>query len=108
MLIILGIAIPYSAFIPFLIEHGLDVPLLIQQAGANGIAAFAWLDVVVSAVVVLVVAFSGKLITLKQAILVTILTCVAGVSAGLPLFFYFAVSAKNSGAAHSEQTSTAK
>lgn len=85
----LGVIIPYIAFIPFIIEHGLNIQLLIEQAIANRIAAFAWLDVIISAVTLLFVAFSGKLVTIKQAVGTTLLTCLAGVSAGLPLFFYF-------------------
>lgn len=62
------------------------------QAGANRIAAFAWLDVVVSAIALLVAAYSRKFISLRQAGIVTVLTLVAGVSAGLPMLFYFAAS----------------
>lgn len=90
-LVVAGVAVPYMAFVPFVAEHGLDVPLLIEQAGANRIATFAWLDVIVSAVVLLVAAYSRQFITLKQAGIVTILTLLAGVSAGLPMFFYFVV-----------------
>jgi hypothetical protein len=90
-LAIIGIVVPYMAFIPFVAEHGLDVPLLIEQAGANRIAAFAWLDVIVSAVVLLIAAYSRQFVTLKQAGIVTVLTLAAGVSAGLPMMFYFMV-----------------
>ena len=90
-LVIAGVTVPYLAFVPWVMEHGLDLPLLIEQAGANRIAAFAWLDVVVSAVALLVAAYSKQFITLKQAGIVTVLTLAAGVSAGLPMLFYFLV-----------------
>lgn len=90
-LVAIGVIVPYLAFVPFVAEHGLNVPLLIEQAGANRIAAFAWLDVIVSAVVLLIAAYSRQFVTLKQASIVTILTLAAGVSAGLPMFLYFVV-----------------
>jgi len=96
-LVIAGVAIPYTAFVPWAIEHGLDLPLLIQQAGASRIAAFAWLDVVVSAAALLVAAYGGRFISLKRAGVVTILTLVAGVSAGLPMLFYFMIADKQEG-----------
>lgn len=88
-LVVVGVVVPYLAFIPFVAEHGLNVPLLIEQASANAIAAFAWLDVIVSAVVLLIAAYSRQFVTLKQACIVTVLTLLAGVSAGLPMLFYF-------------------
>lgn len=91
-LTIIGVVIPYVAFVPFIMQHGLDVPLIIEQAAATRIAAFAWLDVLVSAIVLLIVAFGGRQITLRQAVCVALLTCAAGVSAGLPLYFYFSLS----------------
>ncbi len=93
VLAVAGVAIPYAAFLPFVAEHGLDVPLLVEQAAANRISAFAWLDVVVSAAVLLVAAYSGRFIPWKKALFVTVLTLCAGVSAGLPLFLYFALDA---------------
>lgn len=81
-LVVIGVVVPYMAFVPFVVEHGLNVPLLIEQASANRIAAFAWLDVIVSAVVLLVAAYSRQFITLKQAGIVTILTLLAGVWQG--------------------------
>lgn len=89
LLTIIGILIPYIGFGPFVLNHGLNLPLFIEQAGANGIAAFAWLDVLVSAVVLFTAVFAAKLISLKQGLFVFFITCISGVSAGLPLFFYF-------------------
>lgn len=94
VLAIIGVAVPYAAFIPFILDNGLNLPLIIEQAGENRIAAFAWLDVIVSAAALLVAAFSREFITFKQALVVTVLTCLAGVSAGLPMLFYFAIKQK--------------
>jgi hypothetical protein len=60
---VLGTALPYAMFIPWLLKNGLDLRLLLDQA-TPPIAAFAWLDVVIAAVVVLVLAikqiFAGQ------------------------------------------------
>lgn len=40
-LTIVGVVIPYIAFVPFIMQHGLDVSLVIEQATATRIAAFA-------------------------------------------------------------------
>lgn len=89
VLTVAGVVIPYYALVPFLLEHGLDIQLFLSQAAASRIAGFAWLDVIVSAIVILLAAFSGQFVTKKQAGYITILTVVAGGSAGLPLLLYF-------------------
>lgn len=94
LLVIAGVVVPYLAFVPWVMEHGLDLRLLAEQAGASHIAAFAWRDVVVSAVALLVVTYSKQFISLRQAVIVTVLTLAAGVSAGLPMLFYFVVADK--------------
>ncbi len=53
ILAILGAVLPYSQFVPFVLEHGLDLPLFFEQLFANDISAFFGLDVVVSAIVLL-------------------------------------------------------
>jgi len=69
------------------LKNGIDLRLLIDEATAP-IAAFAWLDVAVSAVVILVLAI--KQITGGQSRfwLVVVGTCGVGVSLGLPLYLY--------------------
>jgi Terpene cyclase DEP1 len=50
-----GTVLPYAMFIPWALKNGIDLRLLIDEA-TPPIAAFAWLDVAVSAIVVLVLA----------------------------------------------------
>jgi hypothetical protein len=50
-LCILGIVLPYSQFIPWLVENGLNAPLFFHQLFANRISGFFVWDVLVSAVV---------------------------------------------------------
>nr|WP_259398284.1 DUF2834 domain-containing protein [Pseudoalteromonas sp. SG44-17] len=54
VLTLLGILLPYGAFVPWVVTNGLDLGLLFNDAVTNSISVFAWLDVVVSAVVLLV------------------------------------------------------
>ncbi len=48
---VLGLLLPFTQFVPWLFEFGLDLPLLLSEASATHLFAFAWLDVVVTAVV---------------------------------------------------------
>lgn len=88
----LGVIVPNIAFIPWLLQHGFAPALFLEQAFASRIAAFFTLDVVASAVTVLVV---GALNLPRREILLVALACFAiGVSAALPLLFYFLASAQ--------------
>lgn len=88
LLCIAGTVLPLSQFVPWLAAHGLDVPLLLQQATSSSIAAFAWSDVLVSgvAVAVFVVAESRRLAMRRMWLP---LSCLAvGPSLALPLFLF--------------------
>lgn len=87
----IGIIIPYMAFIPFLTKHGLNIQLFIEQATSTRISTFAWLDIIISVLTILLVATSSKLMTFRQATFVILLSLVAGASASLPLLFYFLI-----------------
>ena len=51
---LLGLVLPYSQFIPWIIEqHALNISIFMQDLFANRIAAFFALDVIVSAIVLL-------------------------------------------------------
>lgn len=89
-LAVLGAALPLSAFIPWLIQHGLDIDVFVAELFANRISAFFGWDVIVSVLTLLVtvVLFPGKLTT-SQRVYVG-LGSLVGSSLGLPLYFYFA------------------
>lgn len=87
ILSLLGVALPLSQLIPWLLQHGLNLPLLIDQAFGERISAFAWLDVVVSAVVLLVfILWEGRRIGMKNLWIPIVGLFSIGVSLGLPLF----------------------
>jgi len=86
-LCILGTILPYSQFIPWLADNGLNMGLLVQEAAQLRIGAFAWLDALVSVVVVYAfILYEGRQLDIKKLWLPMIGTITVGVSLGLPLF----------------------
>jgi hypothetical protein len=86
---ILGLVLPYSQFVPWVLEHGLNGSLLLHELFANRISAFFGIDVIVSALVVISFASSeGARLGIRHIWLPIIAVCLVGVSLGLPLFLY--------------------
>jgi hypothetical protein len=50
---VLGLVLPYSQFVPWLLEHGLNSALFVRELFVNRISAFFAMDVIVSAIVVI-------------------------------------------------------
>ena len=89
LLCVLGTALPYSQFLPWLVKHGLDLPLFFRLLFANPIAGFFGLDVVVSALVLWIFIFAeGRRLDIQHLWLPVVASLVAGVSLGFPLFLY--------------------
>ncbi|MFK3872641.1 DUF2834 domain-containing protein [Pseudoalteromonas rhizosphaerae] len=89
VLTLLGILLPYGAFVPWLVTNGLDLGLLFNDAVTNSISVFAWLDVVVSAVVLLgFIIVDGRRNKVKYRYFAVLGTLFVGVSFGLPLYLY--------------------
>lgn len=87
LLSILGIVLPYMEFIPWIGENGFNLTLLLNEARENRISTFAWLDVIISAVVLIgFILYEGKRIGIKHKWIPIIGTLTVGVSFGLPLF----------------------
>lgn len=83
---LLGSIIPYGAFLPWLIENGANLSLFFEMAIANPISLFAWLDVLITLIVFIIVdAKTNKVAYWYLALVGTV--CV-GVSCGLPLYLY--------------------
>ena len=84
---LIGIVLPYWQFLPWLAEHGFAPIELVIEAASTRISAFAWLDVLVSAVVLLTfVDVESKRLNMKYRWAPWIATLTVGVSLGLPLF----------------------
>jgi len=89
ILSVLGIVLPYSQFVPWLLEHGLNLNLLFCELFANRISAFFAMDVIVSAIVLIwFIQTEGKRLCVRFLWLPTIATLIAGVSFGFPLFLF--------------------
>jgi hypothetical protein len=89
VLCVLGVVLPYWQFLPWVAANGLNMPLFFQQLFANHIGAFFGLDVLVSAVALLVFARSESARLGPRARWLTLLAVLTvGVSLGLPLLLY--------------------
>jgi hypothetical protein len=88
-LALIGAVLPYSQFLPWLAEHGPNVPLLFTELFSTRAGAFFGLDVLVSAVVLIgFIRREGTRRKMSTLWLPIAATCLIGVSCGLPLFLY--------------------
>lgn len=88
-LCIVGTVLPYSQFVPFLRQHGLDLRLFLDQLFANSVSGFFAMDVIVSSVVLWVLVFvEGRRAGVKHLWAPIAANLAVGVSLGLPLFLY--------------------
>jgi Terpene cyclase DEP1 len=89
VLCLLGTVLPYTQFIPFLHQHGLNLGLFFDQLFANRIAGFFGWDVIVSSVVLWVfVVVDGRRHGVRHLWAPIAGNLAVGVSLGLPLFLY--------------------
>lgn len=87
ILCILGTVLPYSQFVPFLVERGLDLQLFFDQLFANRISSFFGMDLIVSSLVLWVfVSWEGSRLGMKNLWVYIASNLLVGVSLGLPLF----------------------
>jgi len=86
---VLGLLLPYSQFLPWLSEHGLDLALFVRELFVNRISAFFATDVIISAMVLIwFIQSEGKRLRVRLLWLPTVGTLLAGVSFGFPLFLF--------------------
>ena len=89
ILCVVGVALPYTQFVPWLAENGLDLPLFFRQLFANRVGGFFGMDVFVSTAALLVFSFAeGARLGVRGRWLPAAAALVVGVSLGLPLFLY--------------------
>ena len=81
----IGLILPYSQFIPFLLENGVNIGLIVHEITAYRLSAFAWLDVVITAVVVIVAVYEEKIERWWIPVAASLLV---GPSCGLPLYLF--------------------
>jgi len=89
VLCIVGTILPYSQFIPFLREHGLDLRLFLEQLFSNRIGGFLGMDVIASSLALWVFVFAeGRRAGVRHLWAPIAANLAVGVSLGLPLFLY--------------------
>lgn len=87
LLCILGTVLPYSQFIPFLVEHGLDLNLFWQQLFVNRISSFFGMDLIITSIVLWIFIFSeGIRLKMSNLWIYIASNLLVGVSLALPLF----------------------
>ena len=86
-LCIIGTVLPYTQFIPRVVENGLNVPFLVDQIVSSRLAALDWLHVIVAALALFVFIISdGRRHQVPGLRLPIVGTRTVGVSLGLPLY----------------------
>ena len=87
-LFVIGTVVPYLAFVPWVLDHGFDISLMVEQLFGNRISAFFGLDVIVSTIVFWVfLNWEGKRVGVPLwPPLIASLSI--GLSSALPLFLF--------------------
>ncbi|MCO5221841.1 MAG: DUF2834 domain-containing protein [Thermomicrobiales bacterium] len=85
VLLALGTIIPFFRIVPWLVDHGLDVRLFVDELFANPVSSFFALDVIMAVVTLLVLAVLDRGLSSRQRIAVG-LTALLGASVGLPAY----------------------
>ena len=101
VLTFIGAVVPMIAFVPWLVEHGLNPRLLLAELFANRISTFFALDLLMTAVVVVVFARAEGARGTHRWVILVVLCCV-GVSAALPLLLFLREKEMLAGAAGPE------
>jgi hypothetical protein len=87
ILCLLGIALPYSQFLPFLLENGLNLERFFEQLFINRISAFFGIDFVVSSLALWTFVWcEGSRLKMKNLWIYIASNLLVGVSLALPLF----------------------
>jgi hypothetical protein len=88
-LCIAGVVVPYWQFVPWVLQHWLNLALFARELFSTRIGAFFGMDVVISAVALLVFTrIEGARVGIRRRWLVLVAVLTVGVSLGLPLFLY--------------------
>jgi hypothetical protein len=89
VLAVVGAVLPYSQFLPWLMQHGLNIPMLFTELFSSNVGAFFGFDVILSAVALIAfIRREGSRANMRMLWLPITATCLIGVSCGLPLFLY--------------------
>jgi hypothetical protein len=90
LLCVLGTALPYWQFIPWVVaHHGVPIPFFINELFSTRIGSFFGMDVLVSAIVLIVFGrVEASRLEIKHRWLAAPALVLVGVSLAFPLFLY--------------------
>jgi hypothetical protein len=89
LLCMVGAFLPYTQFLPFLRQNGLDFHLFFDQLFSNRVSSFCALDLIVSSFVLWVLVYiEGRRAGMRRLWIPVIASLTVGVSLALPLFLY--------------------
>jgi hypothetical protein len=87
VLCVLGVALPYYFFTPFVLDHGLNMPLFVRQLFSTPVSAFFGADVLMSTVALWAfITYERRKRPVRLWWLCIIANLAVGVSLALPLF----------------------
>jgi len=85
----IGALLPYRQFIPWVMQHGMNLSVFVRELFANRIGAFFGMDVLVAAVVLIVfMRVEGGRMNVPRRWLPVLAVLTVGVSLALPMFLY--------------------
>lgn len=86
-LCILGVAVPYYFFVPYVLAHGLDVGAILRDLFVNPVSSFFAADVIVSTVALWAfIVYERRRRPVRWWWLPIVASLLVGVSLALPLF----------------------
>jgi Terpene cyclase DEP1 len=89
VLCVVGGVLPYWQFVRWLFERGFNPTLFLRELFANRISTFFALDVLISAIVLIIfMRAENSRLRIRRQWLPVLATVLVGVSLGLPLFLY--------------------
>jgi hypothetical protein len=84
-----GVLLPCWQFAPWVVQHGMNLSLFVRELFANRVGAFVGLDVLVSAIVLIVFArIESSRLRIPSRWLPILAVFLVGVSLGFPMFLY--------------------
>ena len=88
-LCVAGLLLPYAEFVPWLLQHGLNLASFMRELFSTRIGAFFGMDVIVSALtLIFFTGREGQRLKIPYRGLVLLSVLAVGVSLGFPLFLY--------------------
>lgn len=86
---LVGLIVPIKEFVLWVIENGFNISLFLKQAMANRISIFAWLDVIICVLVIIIMTIHKKNESTMRGWWIPIIASVTvGASLGLPLLLF--------------------